>query len=267
MIVVGERINSTRKRIREAVRARDVAFITNEAKSQVAAGANYIDVNAGTSVAHEIDDLKWLVETVQKAVDAPLCIDSANPAALKAALPLVNKPPIINSITGEKARMGTILPLVKEYNASVVALVMDDAGMPEDAEGRLKVAHSLIPAIEKQGITRDRIFVDPLVRPVSVDIKQGPAVLETVNKVMTGWPGIHTICGLSNISFGLPVRNVLNSTFLALMLEAGLDGAIIDPTEPRMMATVAAAEALLGRDEYCMRYIEAHRAGRLATEQ
>jgi cobalamin-dependent methionine synthase I len=263
MLIVGERINSTRKRIREAVRARDKEFIATEAKNQVTAGADYIDVNAGTSVAHEVDDIKWLVETVQKAVDVPLCIDSANPVALKAALALTEKPPIINSITGEKARMEAILPLVKEYNAKVVALVMDDSGMPEDAQGRLKVAHALIPAIEKAGISLDRVHVDPLVRPVSTDIRQGAAVLETVRKVMTGWPGIHTICGLSNVSFGLPVRNVLNATFLALMLEAGLDSAIIDPTEPRMVATVVAAEALLGKDEFCIRYIGAHRAGRI----
>jgi len=263
MLIVAERINSTRKRIREAVRARDAGFIATEAKNQVAAGADYIDVNAGTSVAHEVDDLKWLVETVQNAVDAPLCIDSANPVALKAALPLAKQTPIINSITGEKARMEAILPLVKEYNAKVVALVMDDSGMPEDAEGRMKAARALIPAIEKAGISLDRVYVDPLVRPVSTDIKQGAAVLRTVREVMTGWPGIHSICGLSNISFGLPVRNVLNSTFLALMLEAGLDGAIIDPTEPRMVATVVAAEALLGKDDFCIRYIEAHRAGRI----
>ncbi len=263
MLVVGERINSTRKRIREAVRARDAEFIAREARRQVKAGADYVDVNAGSSVAHEVDDLKWLVETVQAAVDAPLCLDSANPAALEAALSLVEKSPIINSITGERSRMDAILPLVRSSGASIVALVMDDSGMPEDAAGRLKVAETLIPAIEAFGVERDRIRVDPLVRPVSTDTTQGAAVLETVREVMTRWPGVHTICGLSNVSFGLPVRNVLNVTFLALMIEAGLDGAIIDPTEPRMMATVAAARTLLGRDDYCMGYIEAHRAGRI----
>ena len=265
MIIVGERINSTRKRIREAVKARDAAFISKEAVKQVAAGADYVDVNAGTSVAHEAADLEWLVETVQSAVDAPLCIDSANPAAIKAALALTEKTPIINSITGEKARMESILPLVEESGAGVAVLLMDDNGMPEDAAGRLKVAETLIPALERRGIERERLYIDPLVRPVSTDMKQGPAVLETVRRVMSDYTGVHTICGLSNISFGLPVRNVLNTTFLALMLEAGLDGAIIDPTEPRMVATVAAAEAVLGRDDFCMRYIEAYRTGRITT--
>jgi 5-methyltetrahydrofolate--homocysteine methyltransferase len=265
MLIVGERINSTRKYIREAVRARNAEFIAKEATSQVEAGAGYVDVNAGTSVAHEVDDMKWLVETVQSAVDAPLCIDSANPNAIKAALALVKRPAIINSITGEKARIDAILPLVLESGSSVVALVMDDAGLPEDVEGRLSAAEKLIPALEKAGVARERIFVDPLVRPVSTDIKQGLAVLETVRTVNANWPGIHTICGLSNVSFGLPARNALNSTFLALMIQAGLDSAIIDPTEPRMTAAIAAAEALLGRDEYCMNYITAHRAGRIVV--
>jgi len=262
MLVVGERINSTRKHIREAVRARNTDFIANEARNQAAAGADYVDVNAGTSVAHEIDDIKWLVETVQSAVEQPLCLDSANPAALKAALALVKKNVIINSITGEKARMDAILPLVVTSGSSVVALVMDDRGLPEDVEGRMSAAEGLIPALEKAGVPRERIYVDPLVRPVSTDIKQGLNVLETVRRVTANWPGIHMICGLSNISFGLPARNVLNATFLALLIEAGLDSAIIDPTEPRMMSNIAAAEAILGRDEYCMNYITAQRAGR-----
>lgn len=263
MLIVGERINSTRKRINTAIRERDTARIAGEAKKQVAAGADYVDVNAGTSVAHEVDDLKWLVETVQAAVDAPICLDSANPAALKGALALVDKTPIINSITGEAARKDEILPLVIESGASIVALLMDDSGMPEDAAGRIAVGETLIPELTEAGIELDRILIDPLVRPISTDARQSPFVLETVRTIMANWPGIHTICGLSNISFGLPARNVVNATFLALMLQAGLDGAIIDPTEPRMAATVAAADALLGRDDYCMNYIMAHRDGRI----
>jgi 5-methyltetrahydrofolate--homocysteine methyltransferase len=246
------------------VRARDTAFIRKEAVDQVAAGADCVDVNAGTSVAHELDDLKWLVETVQAAVEAPLCIDSANPEALRAALALAGRPAMVNSITGEKARMEAILPLVCESGSSVVALVMDDRGLPEDVKGRMSAAEILIPALEKAGVPREKIYVDPLVRPVSTDVRQGANVLETVRGVNRNWPGIHTICGLSNISFGLPARNALNAAFLVLMIEAGLDSAIIDPTEAHMMANIAAAEALVGRDEYCMNYITAHRSGRFA---
>ncbi len=265
MLIIGERINSTRKRINKAVRDRDAGYIAGQAKKQVAAGADYIDVNAGTSVAHEVEDFKWLVETVQAAVDVPLCLDSANPEALEAALTLTKKTPIINSITAEPARKDEILPLVLESGASVVALLMDETGMPDDAAGRLRIAESFIPALEEAGVERNRIFIDPLVRPVSTDTKQGVEVLETVRSVMTTWKGVHTICGLSNISFGLPVRNALNTTFLALMLEAGLDAAILDPVEPRMVATVIAANAILGGDDFCMDYIGAHRAGRLVV--
>jgi 5-methyltetrahydrofolate--homocysteine methyltransferase len=263
MLIVGERINSTRRRINAAVRDRDAARIAAEAVNQVNAGADYIDVNAGTSVAHEVDDLQWLVETVQKAVDAPLCLDSANPEALRAALGLVDKTPIINSITAEASRKDEILPLILDSGASVVALLMDDSGMPEDAAARLVVAETFVPELTAAGLPLDRIHIDPLVRPVSTDTSQGAAVLETVRALMEAWPGIHTICGLSNISFGLPARNVLNTTFLALMMQAGLDGAIIDPTEPRMVATVVAAAALAGNDDFCMGYIEAHRTGRI----
>jgi len=263
MLIVGERINTSRKRINEAVRNRDADRIKKEATMQVAAGADYIDVNAGTSVARETEDLKWLVETVQSATDAPLCIDSANPDALRAALELVDKTPIINSITAEAARKDAILPLVLESGAGIVALLMGDAGMPEDAAGRIAVAETLITELEEAGVPRERVYIDPLVRPISTDTRQSTEVLETVRTVMTGWPGVHMVCGLSNISFGLPARNVLNTTFLALMIEAGLDGAIVDPTEPRMVATIAAAEALLGNDDFCMGYIETHRAGQI----
>lgn len=265
MLIIGERINSTRKNINKAVRNRDEARIRKEARMQLAAGADYIDVNAGTSVAHEVDDLKWLVETVQSEVDAPLCLDSANPKALRAALALVDKTPIINSITGESGRKDEILPLVLESGASVVALLMDDSGLPEDAAGRLAVAETLIPSLVDAGVELDSIYIDPLVRPISTDATQAAAVLETVSTVMSTWQGIHTVCGLSNISFGLPARNVLNVTFLALMLMAGLDGAIIDPTEPRVVGTIAAAEALFGRDDFCMKYIQAHRAGQIVV--
>lgn len=261
MLIIAERINSSRKRINAAVADRNAEHIRREARKQAAAGADYIDVNAGTSVAREADDLKWLVETVQNAVDLPLCLDSANPAALKGALALVDQTPIVNSITGEKARKDSILPLVIESGAGVVALLMDDNGMPENAAGRIKVAESLVGELEAAGIERNRIHIDPLVRPVSTDASQAGAVLETVRAVMTGWPGIHTTGGFSNVSFGLPARNVLNTTFLALAIAAGLDGAIIDPTEPGIMAVIAAATAIIGKDDFCMGYIEAHRKG------
>ena len=263
MLIIAERINTTRKRIEKAVRARDAAFIQAEAVKQAEAGASYIDANAGTSVANEVDDLVWLVETIQSATDVPVCIDSANPKALEAALKVHKGGAMINSITAEVERIGGILPLVLEHNTHVVALTMDDSGMPESADDRLKVASALVERLTAEGVARDRIHFDPLIRPISTNPDQARQALEATHRIMTEFEGVHTVCGLSNISFGLPKRNLLNRTFLGLMIGAGLDGAIIDPTEPGMVTTILAAEALAERDPFCMNYIAAEREGRL----
>lgn len=263
MLIVGERINTSRKRIRRAVEERDASFIQAEAQKQVDAGAALIDVNAGTSVKDEVDDLKWLVETVQGAVDVPLCIDTTNTTALAEALKLHQGQPMINSITGEAERIESFLPLVKEHDALVVALTMTDAGMPTGADERLTMLQSIVEEVKKAEIALGNVYVDPCIRPVSTNQSEGVAVMDAVRRIKADIPELNTICGLSNISFGLPRRNLVNSTFLPLMMMAGLDAAIIDPTESRMVATILTAEAILGRDEFCMEYIMAERAGKL----
>ncbi len=268
MIIVGERINASRKRIARAIEKRDADRIVREARKQVACGASYIDINAGTSVAKEVEDLVWLAEVVSGAVEAPLCVDSANPAALEAALP-VNRHgrPMINSITAEKARMEGILPLVKKYNTKVVALTMDDSGIPEDAGGRVAVAEKLGAELSAAGVPAEDVFFDVLVRPISTDQTQAAHCLEAVRRIRERFPEAHFMCGMSNVSFGLPRRRILNSTFLALLMAAGQDGAILDPTEAGVAAALFATGALLGRDEYCMEYITAEREGRLGREE
>jgi 5-methyltetrahydrofolate--homocysteine methyltransferase len=263
LLVVGERINTSRKRIALAVRERDADFIRREAVKQAEAGAGYIDVNAGTSVAHERDDLVWLTQTVQSAVEVPVCLDSANPDALEAALAVHRGDPMINSITAESERINGILPTVVKHKARVVALVMGDGGMPESVDGRLEVARDLHKRLTAAGVASDHIYFDPLIRPISTNPDQALAAIDATRRIMTELAGVHTICGLSNVSFGLPRRNLLNRAFLALLIGAGLDATIIDPIEPGMMSTLLAASALVGRDEYCMNYIAAERAGRL----
>jgi 5-methyltetrahydrofolate--homocysteine methyltransferase len=263
LLIIGERINSTRKKIAKAVRARDAEFIRTEATNQTKAGAGYIDVNAGTSVAHEVDDLVWLTETVQSAVEVPVCVDSANPKALEAALHVHRGDALVNSITAEKERIEGILPLVVAHGTRVVALAMDDGGMPETADDRLQVVRGLVKTLTGEGVEIGRIYFDPLIRPISTNPDQALAAIEATRRIMTEFPGVHTICGLSNVSFGLPRRNLLNRAFLTLLIGAGLDSAIIDPTEPGMLATVLGTEALAGRDEYCMNYITAEREGKL----
>ena len=263
MLIIAERINSTRKRIGKAVLARDAEYISREAVKQADAGGGYIDANAGTSVANEVADLVWLTETIQSATDVPVCLDSANPEALAAALKVHSGNAMINSITGEKVRLDGIVPLVAEYGTRVVALPMDDSGMPETADDRLRVAANIVKTLDGKGVALDRIYFDPLIRPISTNPEQMAAALDATTRIMTEFPGVHTICGLSNISFGLPQRKLLNRSFLTLMINAGLDSAILDPTTAGLMSTVYAVEALVGRDEFCMNFITAERAGKL----
>jgi 5-methyltetrahydrofolate--homocysteine methyltransferase len=270
VLIVGERINTSRKHIRKAVEERNVAYIQEEARKQEAAGATLIDVNAGTSVTTEIADLKWLVSVVQEAVKAPLCIDSPNPSALAEALPLHrNGQPMINSITAERARLAAILPLVKKYDSLVVGLAMGDSGMPNGREERLAAVRAIAAAVKGEGLSLSQVYFDPVICPVSTKQTEPVAAVEAVRYITDHagdgqeLAGAHTICGLSNVSFGLPKRNLLNRAYLALMLAAGIDGLIIDPTEPQMMATYFAAKAVLGRDEFCMEYIAAERQKRL----
>ena len=261
MFIIGELINSTRKRIREAVLSRDAAYIREIAVKQKEAGADMLDVNGGVA-GQEVECLTWLVGVVQDAVDLPLCLDSSDPAALSAALPLVKGRAMINSITDEEARFQAVLPLVKEHKTKIVALSMG-AAPPSGVEDRVATGCRLVDRLTAAGVALDDIYVDACVLPVSTGGEHGRGVAETVGQIMARYPGVHTSVGLSNVSFGLPVRKLLNQTFLVLLVSRGLDAAIIDPCDRQLMANLAAAEALLGRDEFCAGYLRAFRQGKL----
>jgi 5-methyltetrahydrofolate--homocysteine methyltransferase len=264
MIIIGELINTSRKRIARALEERDEGYIRKMAKKQADSGAHYIDVNCGTRLEKEVEDLPWLVEVVQSAVDLPLCIDSPRPEAIEAALKVNrNGTPIINSVTGERDRAEAILPLVKDYGCRIIALTMDESGVPRDADSRVAIAEKLAGLMDEYGIPLEDVFFDPLVQPVSSDSSQGVAFLEAVGRIKERYPQAHVICGLSNISYGLPNRKLINRTFLAMAMLRGLDSAILDPTDQHLMATLCATRVLLGQDEFCMEYITASREGRL----
>jgi len=263
MIVIAERINCTRKRIKEAVLARNAAFIAKEVKKQVKAGASFIDVNAATSPETEVESMRWLMEVVQANTDLPVAVDSANPEAMKLGLELHrNGRPIVNSITGESDRIAGILPLAAEHKTLLIALTMGDAGMPETNDDRVAALEQIVAKTDAAGIARADLLVDPLIRPVSVNQSHAMDCVEMIRRIKADF-GCRTTGGFSNISFGLPKRRILNAAFLAIALAAGLDSAITDPTEPGLMATVYAAEAITGADEWCMNYITAEREGRL----
>ncbi|MEW6489925.1 MAG: methyltetrahydrofolate cobalamin methyltransferase [Thermodesulfobacteriota bacterium] len=264
MIVVGELINASRKAMGPAIEKKDAAEIQRVAVEQREAGADYIDVNAGIFVGQEAEYLTWLVQTVQEAVAAPCCIDSPDPRAIEAALKVHKGPaaPMINSISLEKDRYEALLPLVAGTDLKVVALCMSDEGMPETADQRIQIAGRLIEGLTRNGVAIGNIFVDPLVQPLSTRSDFGVEFLKAVEGIMTGFPGVHTMCGLSNISYGLPERKLLNQTFAVMAVAKGLDGLIINPLDRRMMANLVAAEALAGRDNYCMKYLKAYRGKR-----
>ncbi len=262
MVIVGELINTSRKAISEAVDNKDAKYIQQVAVDQQEAGADYIDVNCGNKVFNEVANMEWMVSVIQEAVQTPLCIDSPNPLALEAGLKLARYGvPMINSITDEGERFDTVLPLVLKYKAKIVALCMDDRGMPETAADRMRVVHSLYKKLTAAGVPETDIYFDPLVKPISSVGTAGTEVLETIRMIKAEFPNTHFMCGLSNISYGLPKRAVLNRLFVAQTMAAGMDGYILNPTDKDMMGVVHAGKALIGQDEYCMGYLGAYRKG------
>ena len=261
MIIIGELINASRKAVRAAIEAQDAAAIQQVAQDQAAAGADYIDVNAGIFVGREPEYLTWLVETVQQVTDKPCAIDSPDPQAIEAALSVHKGTPMINSISLDKERYEKLMPIIAGTDMKVIALCMSDAGMPQTVADRMKIAEELVNGLVKNNVAVENIFVDPLVQPVSVNNTFGVEFINAIEKIVAAFPGIHTACGLSNISYGLPARKFMNQTFMTMAIAKGLDGAIVNPLDSRMMANIIAAEALAGRDNFCMNYLKAFRAG------
>jgi 5-methyltetrahydrofolate--homocysteine methyltransferase len=263
MLIVGERINTSRKGVNEAVERRDVAYIQADVKAQVEAGADIIDVNAGSRSASELDDLRWLISVIEEAVPARLSLDSSNPDVLAAVVNTVRDMPMLNSTTVEKTRFDKMALVIKERECDVVALCIDDRGVPKTSGQILENATKLVKGLEAIGVKRERIHLDPLVQAVSVDNKAALAFLDAIEMINRELPGVKTVCGLSNVSFSLPKRPLVNRTFLALAMRAGLQGALIDPLDKKLMATLRATMVLLGQDPFCRTYLKAFRAGRL----
>lgn len=265
MLIIGEKINSTRKSIDRAVRQRDTEVIITEAKRQVEAGAHFLDVNCGSLEAEdEPAAMEWLVSTVQSATGLPLCIDSPNYEAQKAGLSVHQGEPMINSISAESERFEKILPLVKKYNAKVIGLCLDDRGIPSNKETAIEVGDKLVSALMEAGIPIDNIYLDPLVRTLATD---QTAVLDTIFLMQTlrdKYDGLHFVSGLSNVSYGLPDRRHLNRAYVVMSIAAGLDAVIMNPLDKGMHPLIFAAEALVNKDRFCLSYIKAHDNGILS---
>ncbi len=261
MRIIGEKINGTRPRVAQAIEERDSAFIQDLAVQQAEAGANWLDVNAGTRRSREPDDLTWLVKTIQPVVEVPLCLDSANPQALAVAIQVVERTPMINSISGKPQRLEGILPLAAEHGCPTIALAMDDSGIPETCERRMEVVRTLMEIARSHGVPDDDMYIDPLAMTLATNTDSALVTLDTMHAIRQEFPEAHLIMGISNISFGLPARSYINRVFLILALAAGLDSAILDPLDRELKAALVTARLVLGHDRHCLDYIRAYRAG------
>jgi 5-methyltetrahydrofolate--homocysteine methyltransferase len=258
-VIVGERINPTgRKKVLAALQAGNFDIVRQDAIDQVAAGAAILDVNAGVPGADEPALLQQLLGMVMEVTDVPLCIDTADPQALAAALSVYKGKALVNSVNGEERSLDAVLPLVKEYSAAVIGLCMDDDGIPETPEDRLAVAARIIERAGKLGISPEDVVIDPLALTMGADSNAGRVALETIALVVEKF-GVNITMGASNISFGMPDRKYINSTFIAMAIHAGLTCPITNPLVTEVSTAVLAADLSMGRDEYGMRWINAYR--------
>jgi 5-methyltetrahydrofolate--homocysteine methyltransferase len=258
-VIIGERINPTgRKKVLKALQEGNFDMVREDATSQVAAGATVLDVNAGVPGAEEPALLQQVMRTVLEVTDVPLCIDTADPEALEAALSLYEDKALVNSVNGEERALEAVLPLVKEHGAAVIGLCMDDDGIPETPEQRLAVAGVIIERAGKLGIPPEDVVIDPLALTMGADSNAGRVALEAVELIVEEF-GVNITMGASNISFGMPDRRYINAAFIAMAIHAGLTCPITNPLVTEVITAVLAADLSMGRDDYGMRWIQAYR--------
>ncbi len=257
MIIIGERINGMFKDIAKAVRDRDPAAVHEWAKKQEEAGAHYLDINVGPGSTEVVDAMKWLVEKTQEVSDLPLALDSTKYDAIEAGLKLCKRPAMINSVPAEAAKMERVFTMAAEYDAEVVALAMNEQGIPKDAESRIALAMELVATADAYGVSPDKLYIDPLVLPCNVAQDHGKEVFETLRQIkMLSDPAPKTTVGLSNISQGTKNRELINRVFAVMAMAAGLDSAICDANDEELMAAVASARIIMNMDIYCDSYID-----------
>jgi 5-methyltetrahydrofolate--homocysteine methyltransferase len=260
-VIIGERINPTgRASLAAEMAAGNFERVRSDALAQVAAGAHMLDVNAGIPLADEPAIMAEAIRLVQSVVDVPLSIDSSVIAALKAGLEAYQGKPLINSVTGEDERLEAVLPLAKEHGAAVIGVTNDETGISQDPDVRFAVARKIIERAEAHGIPREDVIIDPLAMPVGAVSSAGVSLFRLTRRVREEL-GVNTICGASNVSFGLPGRVTLNAAFLVMAIEAGMTCAITNPLEETVRNTIRAADVMMGHDTNCLAWLSAQRAG------
>ncbi len=264
MIIIGEKINSSIPAAKTAIETKDNAAISALATVQHDAGATFIDINAGMFLSKEPEYLAFLAQIVGKELSLPLSIDTPSVTAARAALEAVGSSGhLINSITTEKNRLEGMTELACEFGCGAVALCSPESGMEDNLETRLLTADKLIGYLTAKGIKAEDIYIDPMLKPIGAEDTAGLDALETIRRLRALYPEFHISCGLSNLSFGLPKRRLLNRAFAVAAIAAGLDAAIADPLDRELMGLAAAAEVITGRDEYCLDYISKYREGKI----
>ena len=262
MIIIGEKINGSIPAVAKAIAERDAAFIKARAVAQEEAGATFIDCCASVPEEVEVETLKWMIECIQEVSDLPIAVDSPSADVLAEAWKFCKRPGLINSVSGEGDKIDKIFPILAENKGwQVIALLSDDTGIPKNAADRLKVFDKIMAKAKEYGIAPSRIHIDPLVEMLCTSENGIETNIEVITSVREQYPSIHITAAVSNISFNLPVRKMINLGFTVLAMNAGLDSAILDPTNRDMMGLIFATEALLGLDDYCCEYIGAYREG------
>lgn len=262
-VIIGERINPTGRRAFSAeLQAGDLSRVPRDAQAQAEAGARVLDVNVGAASVDEVALLPRAVDLAQQAVDLPVCIDSASPAALRAALAVARGRALVNSVNGERAKLDAVLPVVADYGAAVIVLCMDDSGIPETPEDRLRVAEAILVAARRHGIEPQDVIFDPLVLAIGADHLAGAVTAETARLIRREL-GCNMTAGASNASHGMPERELLNTVWLALLIQAGVNAPICNPLKNGL--AVRAVDLMLGYDEWGMSYIQAYRAAQKAA--
>jgi 5-methyltetrahydrofolate--homocysteine methyltransferase len=258
-VLIGERINPTgRKKLAAEMAAGDLSTVVADVAAQIEAGAHMLDVNAGIPLADEPAILAETVKLVQSLTDVPLSIDSSIVAALEAGLAVYQGKPLVNSVTGEEERLEAVLPLVARHGAAVVAITNDETGISEDPDVRFEIARRIVERAADHGIPREDVVVDPLVMPIGAMATAGRQVFRLLRRLSEEL-GVNTTCGASNVSFGLPGRNVLNGAFLSMAIANGLTSAITSPLHAEIREAIAAADVMMGNDRDCTAWIATHR--------
>ncbi|NLO47375.1 MAG: methyltetrahydrofolate cobalamin methyltransferase [Clostridiales bacterium] len=263
MIIIGEKINGSIPSMGRAIAAKDEDHIRNMAIKQAEAGSDFIDVCASVPPEVEHDTLKWMLDLVQNAVDTPLSVDSPNPELIVQMLPFVKKPGLINSVSMEGNKVDIVFPAIADTKWECVALLCDDSGIPQTAEKRLQVFDALMAKAKQYGIDPSRLHIDPLVEMLCTSEDGVNMVIDVIKEIKKRYPTIHVTGAISNVSFNLPLRKIINQAFAVLAINAGMDSAIFDPLDKSLLGMIYATEALLGEDDYCIEYITAYREERI----